>query len=671
MARDQLSEPTIRLQRIASPLPVVLPIELSASHVRPVAYRIFSKKHGLNLKSSGLNVLTEFLGHRFGVGWRSAHAERFLDEIARQWKEQDRGLFIEGPALQEIIRDITNKHEVVLENATVAGKLNTLTDDLPSKTVSFNWKDYFTVVNAQSQPLYRYDPVKKHFERSQIKHTLLGSANDLVSVFITRYHIVHDRVIRNETFQTPSFRGGLTASISGSNFYSITSIKNMLGRDSSNFLLFGLIVKGPDGMWWLQDTSGKVQLDTTQAVPVDGVYYTPGNFVMCDGIYFKDKFIVGTIGPPPSERREVSKLAYGNLDFLGVHTANSGNNSRIDRIDKNFEKLLAQQEKVHSYHRIIILGVNIFLDDIRTTDALRKFFAKLENEVDGEGSSDLPIAIIFPGSFKSVPFQANGSSPQYKESFDFLAKILGDFPSIASRCKLIFVPGDNDPWAAVFSSGATPLWPLESIPEIFTNRVRRVAQSAVWASNPCRLSYFSQEIVIVRDDYGSRFRRNCIHFNQENPDDAANESSEQLDMEVDETQTDMEIYEDSDSDSSNQRALRRIIDGSGKKIRPRTKPYVPPDVEEARKVVKTILDQGHLSPFPIANRPVAWTYDHTLSLSPLPSVLILADPTTPQFKATYEGCHVINPGPLLFQNKLNWMEYTPSRGTSEPKFIYV
>ena len=65
------------------------------------------------------------------------------------------------------------------------------------------------------------------------------------------------------------------------------------------------------------------------------------------------------------------------------------------------------------------------------------------------------------------------------------------------------------------------------------------------------------------------------------------------------------------------------------------------------QLVKTILDQSYLSPYPVNIRPVLWDYTHALTLFPLPNYLILADSSTPPFTVTYEGCHVVNPGPFL------------------------
>ncbi|ANB12387.1 Dpb2p [Sugiyamaella lignohabitans] len=668
--------------------PAVLPIQLTPSQVRPVAYRILSKKHGLNLKSSGLDVLTEFLGHTFGVDWRGSKAEKFLDEISRRWKDEDRGLFIEGAPLKEIIRDIVNSIKAAEDvskdsSPALADRTQTLADTgVRDKPSSQYWKDYFQVVNAQSQPFYSYDPIKKNFDAPKAKPTLLAPAKDQASVFTLRYNLIYNRILRNEAFQTPSFGASMnnTVSMAGSKFYSITFIHNMLGRNNSQFLLFGFIFKGPDGELWIQDLSGKVQLDISQTVPADGLYYTPGQFVLCDGVYFNEKFLVGSLGPPPAERREATKVAYGNIDFLGVHTAlqNGGIVRRVERIDNTLEKQLLLQERQHLNHKIVILGMDIFLDQLKYIDALRKLFNQLQQEVDALERAQLPISIIFPGSFKSSPFQANGNSTNYKESFDFLAQLLREHPKIAVECKLVFVPGDNDAWASTFSSGATPLFPLQPLPSLFTNRIKRISPDASFASNPCRMTYLSQEIVIMRDELGSRFRRNSILFpNQTHENGATNGSSQNGAMDIDIKQDpDMDLFqheEDSDSEEalSQQRALDRLINDSSKVIKPTTKAYIPPDTAEARQVVKTILDQGHLSPFPLSLRPVSWNYDHSLSLTPLPSVMILADSSTPPFRATYEGCHVVNPGPFIQGNKICWIEYTPSTGMSEQKFLYI
>ena len=89
-------------------------------------------------------------------------------------------------------------------------------------------------------------------------------------------------------------------------------------------------------------------------------------------------------------------------------------------------------------------------------------------------------------------------------------------------------------------------------------------------------------------------------------------------------------------------------------------PDIPHDVQSARKLVKTILDQGYLSPFRTNIRPVHWDYASSLHLYPLPTAMVLVDPTAPTFCVTYEGCHVMNPGAVLVPGRRGvgrWIEY--------------
>ena len=65
-------------------------------------------------------------------------------------------------------------------------------------------------------------------------------------------------------------------------------------------------------------------------------------------------------------------------------------------------------------------------------------------------------------------------------------------------------------------------------------------------------------------------------------------------------------------------------------------------------MVKTILDQSHLAPFPLQVAPTYWSFDHTLRIYPLPTVLVMCDTTGwGSFAITYEGCCVINIGRLF------------------------
>jgi DNA polymerase epsilon subunit 2 len=61
-----------------------IPVQIELSHFRPIAFRIFTKKHNLTLKSDALAILAEHVGRKCGSEWRVL-GEPLLDEIARAW----------------------------------------------------------------------------------------------------------------------------------------------------------------------------------------------------------------------------------------------------------------------------------------------------------------------------------------------------------------------------------------------------------------------------------------------------------------------------------------------------------------------------------------------------------------------------------------------------------
>jgi DNA polymerase epsilon subunit 2 len=126
------------------------------------------------------------------------------------------------------------------------------------------------------------------------------------------------------------------------------------------------------------------------------------------------------------------------------------------------------------------------------------------------------------------------------------------------------------------------------VPEVFLNRVNRVVKHVKCASSPCRLGYFTSEVVVCRDDIVGRIQRSAIRFSKPRVDD----DEDAMDVDVG-----MEAEKEKEA------------------------PAVDDDTKLARKLVKTLLDQGYLSPFPGNKRPVLWDFAYTLGLYPLPSAV--------------------------------------------------
>ena len=679
----------------------VLPVKIQPPLLRPLAYRVLSRKYGLSIKSDGLSALAEFVGTHIGTNWRQGSTTiKFLEQFATVWKQQERGLFIDQDGVKEVIQEMKEREKAEwshehstqhgddilrqsdddgdedmpmaadssLQNALLSSPIRAPIDenerDVSSrseKSKNLDWRDYFKVINASQQQRFSYNPRKMQFIFvANKKENLLGSNTgflpdiaDKVQMFLTRYYLTNDRVMRNENFQNSDMFNPLSSMVSLQNELSdtgqnqqfnsmnITPIKNLLGRDAQNFLILGLLNMNFKGNWSIEDPSGSVEIDISQTIPTQGHYYAPGCMVLVEGIYYSvgNKFHVTSITLPPGERREITLETMGNLDLLGIHGLS--NNNFIARLDKDLKIRLHLLEKELTDHRFIILGADLFLDDLRIMTALSKILQKLND--------DPPTLLIWQGSFTSVPVFASmssrnvSSSTQYKNNFDALATLLSRYDNLTESTTMIFIPGPNDLWGSMISLGANGILPQDAIPSVFTKKMNKVCKNIIWSSNPTRIAYLSQEIVLFRDDLTERFKRHHLEFAFNENEESYTESANTTTKDTDTVPID-ELVKNPDQ--------------------------LPQKVQESRKLVKTILDQGHLSPFVDSIRPISWDLDHTLTLCPIPSTMILCDTSSAQFDLTYNGCKVINPGSFIHNRRARYMEYIPSTKKTIQEEIY-
>ncbi|KAI6248402.1 DNA polymerase epsilon subunit B [Erysiphe necator] len=742
------------LARPIAPAPTtsILPIILPPATLRPIAFRIFTKKFSLTISSSALQALAAFIGRHCGTEWReSGLAEPVLEEIAKSWKDRNGNVIVDGEHkdFKEILktlglcmvggrisspRELSRKNSFVSESIenleTSKSKSGTLPHHLstvnnhPKLGLSEssldeesleNFRDprtWLKIIDAFEQPRLIYNVDKKHFDRDTQKPTLFPAASQKTKLFRNRYNLIHQRLLRNELFHKPTFESstrGPRRSYSGNEnsqqFYKLTPINNLLGRNGTNHLILGLLSISPTEKLSINDLSGSISLDLAHAKPVpeDGAWFTPGMIVLVDGVYIEDdenteselgggggvggciggKFIGFFVGGPPCERRKVSlgldlsenatDMSTGGdfcwVDFLGVGSERAVG-SKMRKIEQKVLKTNSILEDSYRRGRLVILG-EVNLDQPITLQALRKIFCLYASEQEEEH----PMAFVLMGNFVQHAIMAcggSGGSIEYKESFDSLASVLSEFPTLLQNGTFIFVPGDNDGWASAFGAGAATVLPRKGIPDMFTSRIKRAfvianaeaekehgrktSGEAIWTSNPARLSLFGplHEIVLFRDDTTSRLRRSAIHFCPSSNDDVPeNQTSKDLNTcpSISSSSIDESNKVDSVSNNPNSDLKTAITANLGTKV---------DTLHHTKKLVKALLDQGYLSPFSLTQRPIHWDYASSLQIYPLPTAIVLADAETMAFVTTYEGCCVMNPGRVVVSGKKNtsgWVEY--------------
>ena len=176
---------------------------------------------------------------------------------------------------------------------------------------------------------------------------------------------------------------------------------------------------------------------------------------------------------------------------------------------------------------------------------------------------------------------------------------------------------------------------------------------ASFATNPCRLRFYAQEITIFREDILKKMQRHCIFAPR----------SDEREMDV--------------TEHVRARAVASVCAATQPPLwcspnNPHAFLFSPRRRDSLAffsplyQLVKTILDQGHLCPLPLTSRPIHWQFDHALRLYPMPDVVILADHTD-QYNWRYEDCLVLNPG--SFPTDFSFVVYRPS--TFETEFSRV
>ena len=585
---------------------------------------------------------------------------------------------------------------------------------------------WLRIIGAFEQPKLTYNVNQKHFEAVSTASSLLPDPSHKTHVFRHRFNVIYQRLLRNESFQSSFVASARTSSLQRSSSsmataqqaYKLTPIANLLGRTGTSHLLLGLLTTSPTGVLTVIDLTGSIAVDIQYArpVPEDGAWFTPGMIVLIDGLYEEEgsstgpgldgnrgvggtiggKFIAFSIGGPPCERREVTLGVsdvgqdghtsagggFGWVDFLGVGSERAAG-SAMRRLEKALLKTGSAESLAEGRARIVICG-EVDLDNAKTVQALKRVLASYAVEQ----ADRTPMVVVLMGNFVRYAVMAGGSSGgsiEYKEYFDSLASAISDYPTMLQNTTFLFVPGDNDPWASAFSAGAATALPRNSVPDVFTTRIKRAFATAateaekatgkqadgeaIWSTNPTRLSLFgpAQEVVFFRDNMSGRLRRNAVRFR---PLHAETQPRSNIGTDEDGNGDARAIEEEHESSATMK--VDFAVE-TAESLVPTSKAKEPAnlrassDLQAARKLVKTILDQGYLSPFPPSDRPVLWDYAGALQLYPLPTALVLMDPEAPPFAVTYEGCHVMNPGPLTPQGRkgvAQWMEYdaTTRRG---------
>uniref|UniRef100_A0A7S3XUX9 DNA polymerase II subunit 2 n=1 Tax=Heterosigma akashiwo TaxID=2829 RepID=A0A7S3XUX9_HETAK len=281
------------------------------------------------------------------------------------------------------------------------------------------------------------------------------------------------------------------------------------------------------------------------------------------------------MGMPPAEARgdALRAIAGGpHVDLFGKGGA--GGQDQLARLE------------AEAQGQMVAILADVHLDLPEVLEKLKVLFAGFAS------CEPLPVFVLM-GNFssKSASMGVEGIEDMI-ESFTALSDLLASFPALCAEGRFVFVPGPGDP-------GHGNVLPRMPLPRPLRQALGRRLPHAVFATNPCRLRVYTQELVLFREDLLRKMQRHAL------------------------------VQQDKEA----------------------------PDSDATETLVATLLAQGHLCPLPLPARPIHWKADPALQLYPLPHAVVLADQTD-QYKWTYEDCHAFNPG--SFPTDFSFIVYTPA-----------
>ncbi|GLU18413.1 hypothetical protein SLE2022_347170 [Rubroshorea leprosula] len=431
------------------------------------------------------------------------------------------------------------------------------------------------IIDVFFVPKFRFDPIKKHFYEHTGRLPIHGEASAKAGLYRDRFLLLYQRVSRDMHFIKPAFDTEM------SNFggCELSTIQSLVGQSGRRWVM-GVISQLEDGHFYLEDLTAAVEVDLSKYKITAG-FFTENTIIVAEGeMLLEGIFQVITCGFPPLEDRDKSLKALSGLDFFG-----GGMLTREETLR------LADLERKAENDMFVILS-DIWLDD---EEAVRK----VETVLDGfENVEVVPSLFVFMGNFCSRPCNLSFHSfSSLRLQFGKLGEIIAAHPRLKEHSRFLFIPGPDD-------AGPSTVLPRCALPRYLTAELLKHVPNAIFSSNPCRIKFYTQEIVFFRQDLLYRMRRSCL---------------------------------------------------------------IPPSTEETNDpfehLVATITHQSHLCPLPLFIQPIIWNYDHCLHLYPTPHTIVLGD-RSEQRAFKYTGITCFNPG--SFSSDSTFVAYRPC--TQEVEF---
>uniref|UniRef100_A0A915PY53 DNA polymerase II subunit 2 n=1 Tax=Setaria digitata TaxID=48799 RepID=A0A915PY53_9BILA len=325
------------------------------------------------------------------------------------------------------------------------------------------------VIDLFTTPRLRYDEQRKVLVAVNGQASAIGKSNDARHLYRERLKLVIQRSVRSSVFE----------------HYELCTVEALLGTPerATNSVLLGMLTQRSPGVYEIEDLTGAMEVDLSEATFHKGLF-ADGCIIMLEGRCVSGILRVSAVGLAPIESAKITRNHFGITNWFGgegMVACGSQNRLRI---------LCEQNDRA----RFIIMS-DVWLDDARILNALNELvFAFTDSQL---------LAFVICGNFCSQVGEADAYHRIY-DGFRRLAAVLQKDIFTGRNVHFIFIPGPDDP-------SLNSILPRSPLPFALFELMKDVPNCS-FASNPCRIQYTNQEIVIMRQDLIEKMCRNSIHM---------------------------------------------------------------------------------------------------------------------------------------------------------------
>ncbi|CEG41728.1 dna polymerase epsilon [Plasmopara halstedii] len=515
------------------------------------------------------------------------------------------GLSVHANALKRITEELNNDSSLELDDIIYAIKNNIDRSKLTSSVVTLealeSALDTLLAVSAENdyeriQVFGAFDTPKLHYNYHNNLYELKGNTHfelhagpeSRIQLLRNRFMSIDLRVKRNRLFAPPSAAVANTAE-----YIELSRIESLLGTSGVRRVI-GMLGQDERKRYYLEDFTSRIVIDLSDATYTDGLF-TINCVVLVEGEVVDDVLHVQSMGFPPPETKQASLEVLGGLDPLAVEVSAE----QLEQI---------RHLEANDHHATFIVLSSVHLDDPQVMSKLDVLFQGL--------NTIQPTLFILMGDFMSTSIGrgvGSNSLLDLREYLEEFGNLILKYSGIAENSRFILVPGPNDP-------GSSRAFPRHPLPDLCTRELIRKVPNITCSTNPCRIRYYTQDIVIFRDNLQQKMQRHAILPHRPSEHEKAVPSED----------------------------VESVCSVS--------------EIDISKHLAKTLIDQAHLCPMQLMVNPILWDFDSSLQLFPVPDILILGD-STEQFQLGYSSVGVFHPG--RFHTDHSFVLYRPSTNTTE------